>query len=96
MATTQFISNIPTTNNLFTVTVSAGIPNYTIGSQRCFGRTTFQSNELLLLYPNIYYDTILQFASVLRHGNIPNIINFGINPRYNCRDVCWWFIRSVK
>jgi hypothetical protein len=32
MATTQFISNIPTTNNLFTVTVSAGIPNYTIGS----------------------------------------------------------------
>jgi len=27
---------------------------------------------------------------------IPNLLDFGNNPRYNCRDACWWFIRGVK
>ena len=54
------------------------------------------SNELLLLHPNIYRDVIIQSAATLRHGLIPNLLDFGHNPRYNCRDACWWFVRSVK
>ena len=27
---------------------------------------------------------------------IPNLLDFGNNPRYNCRDAAWWFIRGVK
>lgn len=50
----------------------------------------------MLLHPAIYKQCILQFASALRHGMIPNLLNAGVNPRYNCRDACWWFIRGVK
>ena len=45
---------------------------------------------------SIYRDIILQYASALRHGLIPNLLDSGNNPRYNCRDACWWFIRGVK
>jgi len=27
---------------------------------------------------------------------IPNLLDNGNHPRYNCRDACWWFIRGVK
>lgn len=36
------------------------------------------------------------FASTLRHGILPNLFDKTYNPRYNCRDACWWFIKSVK
>jgi glycogen debranching enzyme len=32
----------------------------------------------------------------MKHGMIPNLLDNGNNPRYNCRDACWWFIRGVK
>jgi glycogen debranching enzyme len=27
---------------------------------------------------------------------IPNLLDSGVNPRYNSRDTCWWFVRGVK
>jgi len=27
---------------------------------------------------------------------IPNLLDNGNHPRYNCRDACWWYIRGVK
>ena len=40
--------------------------------------------------------TILAFASVIRHGLIPNLLDSGKNCRYNARDATWFFVYSVK
>lgn len=36
------------------------------------------------------------FGSSLRHGILPNLFDKLSKPRYNCRDACWWYIKSVK
>ena len=92
----QFISKFDNVPPMFGVSFSAGLPHFSTGWSRCWGRDTFMCNELLLLHPNIYRDIIIQFAATLRHGLIPNLLDFGNNPRFNCRDACWWFIRAVK
>lgn len=40
--------------------------------------------------------TLLFYASYLRHGLLPNFLDNGRNPRYNNRDVCWWFIKAIR
>ena len=96
LATSQFISHFPNEKPNFQNLLSAGLPHFSTGWARSWGRDTFISNELLLKHPNIYRDVIIQFASALRHSLIPNLLDSGNNPRYNCRDASWWFIRGVK
>lgn len=64
-----------------------------------FGRDVFMSFKGCLLIPGLYEEArslILYFGSLMRHGLIPHIINEKGKPRYNNRDVCWWFIRAIK
>lgn len=76
--------------------VAAGLPHFATGWTRSWGRDTFICNELLLEHPEFYKIAIIQFASAMRHGIIPNLLDGGNCPRYNCRDACWWFIRGIN
>jgi glycogen debranching enzyme len=95
IATSQFINYFPKCELPFKILISAGLPHFSVGWTRCWGRDTFTCTDLLLLHPHIMKDTIIQFAAALRHGLIPNLLDEGKRPRYNSRDACWWFLRSI-
>lgn len=79
--------------------MAAGLPHFATGWSRCWGRDTFISFKGIALIPGHYEEAkeiILQFASCLRHGNLPNLLDKGVKPRYNARDATWWFIKAIK
>ncbi|CAH8635836.1 unnamed protein product [Heterobilharzia americana] len=64
------------------------------------GRDTFIALRGCLLLTGRFEDAaniILSYASLLRHGLIPNLIGDGytVKPRYNCRDAIWYWLYSI-
>lgn len=95
LAVNQFINYFPSCPLPDKTLIAAGLPHFSVGWSRCWGRDTFISSDILRIYPNIFREVILQFGSALRHGLIPNLLDEGRRPRYNCRDACWWYIRAI-
>jgi glycogen debranching enzyme len=65
--------------------LAAGLPHFTTGWARCWGRDVFISLGGLFLTTNNFEDAkkhILAFASTLKHGLIPNLLDSVRNPRY--------------
>ncbi|KAK9448060.1 glucanotransferase domain of glycogen debranching enzyme-domain-containing protein [Limtongia smithiae] len=79
--------------------MAAGLPHFSRDYMRCWGRDVFLSLRGLLIVPGRYEEAkahILAFASVLKHGMIPNLLDAGRRPRYNSRDSVWFFLQNVQ
>ena len=79
--------------------MAAGLPHFTTDWSRCWGRDVFLALTGLYLGTGRFADAeghILAFASVLKHGMIPNLLSSGNEPRYNSRDSIWFFLQNIQ
>ena len=79
--------------------LAAGLPHFAVEWARCWGRDVFISLRGLYLCTGRYEEAkehIKAFASVVKHGMIPNLLSSGTSPRYNSRDSPWFFLQSVQ
>ncbi|KAG9236509.1 putative glycogen debranching enzyme [Amylocarpus encephaloides] len=79
--------------------LAAGLPHFAVGWARCWGRDVFISARGLYLGTGRYAECrehILAFASVMKHGMVPNLLSSGNNPRYNARDAIWFMLQTIQ
>lgn len=79
--------------------LAAGLPFFATEWARCWGRDIMIAMCGLLINTGRFdeaKDHICAFASVLKHGMIPNLLNKGTLPRYNSRDSVWFFLQCIQ
>ncbi|KAI0013537.1 glycoside hydrolase family 13 protein [Xylariaceae sp. FL0662B] len=79
--------------------LAAGLPHFAVEWARCWGRDVFISLRGLCLGTGRFDEAaehIFAFASVLKHGMIPNLLSSGNLPRYNSRDSIWFFLQCIQ
>jgi glycogen debranching enzyme len=79
--------------------MAAGLPHFAYDWARCWGRDITISARGLYMGTGRFADAkehIFAFASVLKHGMVPNLLGSGKNPRYNSRDSVWFFLQNCQ
>lgn len=79
--------------------IAAGLPHFSTDWTRCWGRDVFLSIRGLFLATGRFAEAkehIKAFASVLKHGMVPNLLSNGKSPRYNARDAIWFFLQNIQ
>ena len=79
--------------------IAAGLPHFSTDWARCWGRDVFLSIRGLFLVTGRFSEAkehIKAFASVLKHGMVPNLLSSGKSPRYNARDAIWFFLQNIQ
>jgi glycogen debranching enzyme len=79
--------------------LAAGLPHFASDWARCWGRDIMIAMRGLLICTGRHQDAkehILAFASVVKHGTIPNLLGSGKSPRYNSRDSVWFFLQCIQ
>ena len=79
--------------------MAAGLPHFATDWSRCWGRDVFIALPGLYLGTGRFQDAkehIVAFASVLKHGMIPNLLSSGDAPRYNSRDSIWFLLQTIQ
>ncbi|TPX16181.1 uncharacterized protein E0L32_004176 [Thyridium curvatum] len=85
--------------NRLVPSLAAGLPHFSVEWARCWGRDVFISLRGLFLGTGRFDEAkehIVAFASVMKHGMIPNLLSSGDAPRYNARDAVWFFLQCVQ
>lgn len=80
-------------------TMAAGLPHFSEGIMRCWGRDVFLSAGGLLIRTGRLEEAkqhILGFGATLKYGLIPNLLSSGTEPRYNARDAAWFFVECIQ
>ncbi|POR38098.1 Glycogen debranching enzyme [Tolypocladium paradoxum] len=96
---TGFVKSASLWPNKAVPSVAAGLPHFAVEWGRCWGRDVFISVRGLYLGTGRFEEArehILAFASVLKHGMIPNLLSSGDAPRYNSRDSVWFFLQTIQ
>jgi glycogen debranching enzyme len=85
--------------NKLVPSMAAGLPHFAQDWARCWGRDIMIAMRGLLLCTGRYAEArehLFCFASVVKHGMIPNLLGSGKLPRYNSRDSVWFFLQNIQ
>ncbi|KAF7563279.1 hypothetical protein G7046_g844 [Stylonectria norvegica] len=96
---TGYVKSASLWPNKLVPSLAAGLPHFAVEWARCWGRDVFISVRGLFLGTGRFDEAkehILAFASVLKHGMIPNLLSSGDAPRYNSRDSIWFFLQCIQ
>jgi glycogen debranching enzyme len=79
--------------------LAAGITHFCTGCMRSWGRDSMISLRGLVCSTGRHEyarNVLVATAAMLWNGLLPNLLDSGLHPRYNCRDSCWWFLQAVQ